>query len=90
MENYNFCFFIDNDFNASCNLKALIPQKDYFKLCTNSSDEKISSPASTEILTPYINEGVLRSKKRNLFYSTPSEKEVSAFKFLCHTCIKPH
>ncbi|EEB09863.1 conserved hypothetical protein [Pediculus humanus corporis] len=61
--------------NMKTQLTALIPQKDYFKLCTNSSDEKISSPTSTEILTPYINEGVLRSKKRNLFYSTPSEKE---------------
>lgn len=67
--------FSEKYFENSVGFNAEMPKKNYYKICC-SMDGSTTNCGDMEILTPYINMGVKRSKKRNILYTTPSKAEV--------------
>lgn len=53
----------------------MIPQADYYKPRASTPEESHSN-IDLDILTPYINKGILKNKRRNVINATPTQFEV--------------
>ncbi|KAK6635741.1 hypothetical protein RUM44_000995 [Polyplax serrata] len=62
------------DSETDDDLRTPIPQKNYYKLCY-SAQSATENNIDMDVLTPYICNGIMRSKRRSILYGTPTKME---------------